>query len=57
MECANEDLLVLMSLAVTFSISSKEKNFIFHLKRKKKKKGKRNYKTAYRSIWDKNKEI
>lgn len=33
MECANEDLLVLMSLAVTFSISSKEKNFIFHLKK------------------------
>lgn len=56
MECANEDLLVFNEFSCDLlNFNQKKRILFFSLKIKKRRK--RNYKTAYRSIWDKNKEI
>lgn len=58
MECANEDLLVFNEFSCDLlDFNQKKRILFFSLKRKNKKKKEKNYKTAYRSIWDKNKEI
>lgn len=55
MECANEDLLVFNEFSCDLLDFNQKKRILFFSLKKKKRK--RNYKTAYRSIWDKNKEI
>lgn len=57
MECANEDLLVFNEFSCDLLDFKQKKRILFFSLKLKKKKRKRNYKTAYRSIWDKNKEI
>lgn len=57
MECANEDLLVFNEFSCDLLDFNQKKRILFFSLNKKKRGGGLNYKTAYRSIWDKNKEI